>query len=142
MLSWLKINKTNVLPLDLIPLASGFYVGYQHSQGINPAPHQGLALYGPTIATVGFVSSALLLTRKVAQYVIDHKEKIKKINGQDISKFSREEVKEKLEQVKEELETKLSNTIIIKQTVKKGAIVGLETAIGYTAGYVVGNLNK
>ncbi len=142
MLSWLQINKTNVFPLDLIPLASGFYVGYQHSQGINPAPNQGLALYGPTIATVGFVSSVLLLTRKVAQYVLDHKEKINKINGQDVREMSHVELEEKFEKVRETFEMQLSNTQIAKKTAKKTAIVGLETAVGYFAGNLFGNMYR
>lgn len=142
MLSWLKINKTNVFPLDLIPLASGFYVGYQHSQGINPVPNQGLALYGPTIATVGFVSSISLMTRKLAQYVLNNKEKVNKINDQRVEEMTQAEYEEKFEKVRETLDMKLSNTRIAKNTAKKGAIAGIETAIGYFAGNILGNMYK
>jgi len=141
-----ELNLT--IPLyDLGTLAAGFYIGYNEGKGIDVGPCvEYLTKYGPT--AVALVMTPIMLkainalwkwTNKKTIQDLQHENfeitsKYKTKNYKELDEYHKQELKTKIMENVNNLESRLRDQKYLKPTMIAAGRTAIETIIGYAAG--------
>jgi len=148
-------NRKLTIPLyDIGTLISGFYIGYNEGKGIDTTQTvEYLTKYGPTAIAVCMTPLMLKVinmfgkwtNRKIMQnlhnedFEVTRQDKTKKYK--DLNMDQKQELRHKILENINNLESKLQDISYLKPTIIAGTRTAIETIIGYTAGRIYSEIN-
>lgn len=151
----LKLRKFEIPLYDIGTIVAGFYIGYNEGKGIDVSPFvEYFTKYGPTTFAVAVTPMSIKLTNTFGKMInngvsqnlqsgdleVTLQDGYKRKYG-DLDEKQKEKITPKINDVINNLETKLQNPRYLKSTLSIGIRTAIETTVGYFAGRIYGQIN-